>query len=122
MGQSSGLWPRFSVRGVCMWSEAGVGPLPAPPPAFPFTSLSPSACQPCTFPLLSPLPPTVGPAAENETTSSQTPMCTYCCGVTLPQRLILGWVLRSWGRAGREARGQELQEVEASLQRPQWTI
>ena len=28
MGRSSGVQPKFHVQGVCMWSEAGIGPLP----------------------------------------------------------------------------------------------
>lgn len=113
MGRSSGMQPRFHMLGVCMWSEPGIGPLPAPFPLL---------CRPYTFPLLFPLPPTMGTAAGNQATCSQTPMCTHSCGITVLQRLILGLLLRGEERSGREARGQELQGVGVSLHRPLWPI
>lgn len=115
-GRSSGLRPRTSMQGVCVWDEAAVWQpaFPGPFPytlAFPSPFLSPLACLP--YP--SPLPSKVGTAAENQILVPRHLWCTYCFGATLPQKPIPEW-------AGRKARGQELQEVGVSLQRPGWII
>ena len=104
-GRSSGLWPRPSVQGVCMWRETGVQQ-----PARPLLFLPSSSRLPPAYP--APSSASLPPPRPRRPSPWALPLRIT---LPVPRQLCAFTGAARWGEGGREARDQELQEAGRTL-------